>query len=80
MLGQMMKQPLTIPSLIAHADRWHGDTEIVSRLTEGGMHRQGWRDAHARSRRLAKALAALGVARGDRVATLAWNNHRHVET
>src|SRR5262245_45130814 len=79
MLGQMMKLPLTIPSLIRHADRWHGDTEIVSRLTEGGIHRYDWREAHQRSRRLAKALAALGVKPGDRVGTLAWNNHRHLE-
>ena len=80
MLGQMMKLPLSIPALIRHADRWHGDTEIVSRLTEGGIHRYDWREAHQRSRRLAKALRALGVQPGDRVGTLAWNNHRHLET
>ena len=79
MLGQMMRMPLTISSLIRHADRWHGDTEIVSRLTEGGIHRYDWRAAHARARRLAKAMGALGVGRGHRVATLAWNNHRHLE-
>ena len=37
MLGQMMQMPLTISSLIRHADRYHGDTQIVSRLTEGGI-------------------------------------------
>src|SRR6185436_3434097 len=79
MLGQMMKMPLAIPSLIRHADRWHGDTEIVSRLPEGGIHRQDWSETHRRARRLASALTGLGVAPGDRVATLAWNTHRHIE-
>jgi 3-(methylthio)propionyl---CoA ligase len=79
MNGLMMQMPLTIPSLIEHADRWHPTTEIVSRLPEGGTHRYGWRDAHARARRLANALAALGVKPGARVGTLAWNSHRHLE-
>jgi acyl-CoA synthetase (AMP-forming)/AMP-acid ligase II len=79
MLGQMMKLPLAIPSLIRHADRWHGMTEIVTRLPEGGIHRQTWSETHRRARRLASALGGLGIAPGDRVATLAWNTHRHVE-
>jgi acyl-CoA synthetase (AMP-forming)/AMP-acid ligase II len=79
MNGRMMKLPLTITSLIEHAERWHGATEVVSRLPEGVIHRYGWRDAHRRSRQLAHALAAMGLASGDRVATLAWNTHRHLE-
>jgi len=79
MLGQMMTLPLTIPSLIAHAERWHGDTEIVSRLATGAVHRYDWRAAHRRSRALAGALTARGMVAGDRVATLAWNSHRHLE-
>jgi fatty-acyl-CoA synthase len=79
MHGLMMNMPLMISSLIRHADRHHGDTEIVTRLTEGGFHRYTYTDAHRRSRQLANALAALGVAPGDRIGTLAWNNHRHFE-
>jgi fatty-acyl-CoA synthase len=79
MLGQMMSKPLLTSSLIRHADRWHGDTEIVSRRTEGGIHRYTYREAHRRSRQLANALKALGVGVGTRVATLAWNNFRHFE-
>src|SRR5262245_38558178 len=79
LLGRMMQLPLTVSSLIRHADRWHGDTEIVSRLVEGGIHRYDWREAHQRSRKLAKALAVLGVKPGERVATLAWNTFRHLE-
>jgi fatty-acyl-CoA synthase len=79
MLGLMMDWPLMVSSLIEHADRYHGEREIVTRTIEGPIHRYTYRDAHARSRRLANALARLGVAPGDRVGTLAWNTHRHFE-
>jgi fatty-acyl-CoA synthase len=77
--GQMMDQPLLISSLIAHADRCHGDTEIVSRTVEGPIHRYTYADAHKRARSLAQALARLGVKPGDRIGTLAWNGYRHLE-
>jgi 3-(methylthio)propionyl---CoA ligase len=80
MLGQMMNMPLLISSLIRHASAYHGDTEIVSRLTEGGIHRYTYADAHQRSRQLANALIKLGVAPGARIGTLAWNGFRHFET
>lgn len=79
MLGLMMNWPLMISSLIRHADRWHGDAEIVSRTVEGPIHRYTYRDAHTRARRLANALARLGIAAGDCVGTLAWNGYRHFE-
>jgi acyl-CoA synthetase (AMP-forming)/AMP-acid ligase II len=79
MQGLMMDVPLMISSLIRHADLYHGDTEIVSRTVEGPIHRYTYRDAHARARRLARALSRLGVATGDRVGTLAWNGYRHFE-
>ncbi|ASK36133.1 long-chain fatty acid--CoA ligase [Alcanivorax sp. N3-2A] len=79
MLGQMMQQPLLISAQIAHAARYHGDGEIVSVDTEGGLHRTRWSEIERRSRRLASALTGLGLKQSDRVATLAWNNHRHLE-
>jgi fatty-acyl-CoA synthase len=79
MHGLMMNMPLMISSLIQHADQFHGDTEIVTRLTEGGIHRYTYAAAHRRMRKLANALLALGVKPGDRVGTIAWNNHRHFE-
>ena len=79
MNGLMMDMPLLISDLIRHADRHHGDTEIVSKRVEGDFHRYTYREAHTRSRRLAKALAKLGVKMQDRVATLAWNGYRHFE-
>ena len=79
MNGLMMQQPLLISSLLVHAERHHGDQEIVSRRVEGDIHRCTYRDLASRSRRMAKAIAALGVKPGDRVATLAWNGYRHME-
>jgi 3-(methylthio)propionyl---CoA ligase len=79
MNGLMMQQPLLISSLLVHAERHHGDQEVVSRRVEGDIHRCTYRDLAARSRRMAKAIAALGVKSGERVATLAWNGHRHME-
>ncbi len=78
-LGQMMQQPLLISSLIVHAERHHGEQEIVSRRVEGDIHRETFRELAARSRRVANALAGLGVKPGERVATLAWNGYRHME-
>ena len=77
--GLMMRTPLLISSLITHADRHHGDAEIVSRRVEGDVHRTTYRELHRRSRQLANALDGLGLRSGDRVATLAWNGYRHME-
>ena len=68
--GLMMQMPLLISSLIEHADRHHGDAEIVSRRVEGDVHRTTYRELHRRARQMANALAGLGIARGERVATL----------
>jgi len=86
MQGLMMDSPLLITDLIRHADRHHGDVEIVSKTVEGpdadgsgALHRYSYRQAHTRARRLARALKALGVNGSDRIATLAWNGYRHFE-
>jgi fatty-acyl-CoA synthase len=77
--GNMMQMPLLISALLRHADSYHGDTAIVSRLGPGQVHRYTYRDAHRRARQLANALGSLGIARSSRVGTLAWNTHRHFE-
>src|SRR5713101_9064329 len=79
MHGLMMDMPLLISGLIAHADRHHGDAEIVSKTVDGSVHRYTYSDAHARAQKLANALQRLGVQPGERVATLAWNHSRHLE-
>jgi fatty-acyl-CoA synthase len=77
--GQMMNQPLLVSSLLRHAERHHGEQEVVSRRVEGGVHCYTYRDLAARARKMAKAMLALGMAPGDRVATLAWSSYRHME-
>ncbi|BDR10111.1 long-chain-fatty-acid--CoA ligase [Comamonas testosteroni] len=79
MLGLMQSQPLLISSLIEFAARNHADGEIVSRRVEGDIHRYTYKDLAARSRQLANKLDAMGLAQGDRVASLAWNGYRHME-
>ena len=79
MLGLMMDWPLTLPSILEHAALYHPDREVVARTVEGPIHRYGYGEALARTKRLANALLALGVKPGDRVATLAWSTHRHFE-
>ena len=79
MLGLMQNQPLLISSLMEFAERHHSDAEIVSRRVEGDIHRYTYKDAARRSRQVANALDTLGLAFGDRVATLAWNGYRHFE-
>jgi 3-(methylthio)propionyl---CoA ligase len=79
MLGLMQDQPLLISQLIEFAARHHHDAQIVSRRVEGDVHRYTYREAAARSRRVANALDRLKLGFSDRVATLAWNGHRHFE-
>jgi acyl-CoA synthetase (AMP-forming)/AMP-acid ligase II len=79
MLALMMDRPLTLPSILEHAALYHPDRKVVTRTVEGPIHRYGYADALRRSKQMAKALLALGVKPGDRVATLAWSTHRHFE-
>jgi fatty-acyl-CoA synthase len=79
MQGLMMDAPLLVSSLIEHAARVHGDTSIVARTPEGGIHRTTYAEVHRRAKQLARALARLGVRGGDRVGSLAWNTHHHFE-
>ena len=71
MKGLMQNQPLLLSSLLRHADRFHGDTEIVSRTAEGPIHRETYNDDARRARKLADALRQFGVRQSDSVGTLA---------
>ncbi|WOE30491.1 MULTISPECIES: long-chain fatty acid--CoA ligase [unclassified Acinetobacter] len=80
MTGNMMFQPLLISSLIEHASTYHSDTAIISKNTDGTMCHSNWGSIARNAKRFANVLAALGLNMHDRVATIAWNNHRHLET
>src|SRR5690606_19858449 len=79
MHGLMMDTQLSISSFIKHAEQVHGGSRIVSRKPEGGILRYTYADAAKRARQAANVLKQLGVKHQDRVATLAWNTHRHYE-
>jgi 3-(methylthio)propionyl---CoA ligase len=79
MLGLMQQQPLLLSSIIRHAARWHNNGQIISRMSETLVHRTNYATIERRSRRLAGRLRQLGAKQGERLATLAWNNYRHLE-
>jgi fatty-acyl-CoA synthase len=78
MQGLMMDYPLTLPHILERAGKLYGRKEIASK-TPCGMHRYAYADFHRRAHRLAHALSGLGLNPGDRVGTLCWNSHRHLE-
>ncbi|MGY4225101.1 acyl-CoA synthetase (AMP-forming)/AMP-acid ligase II [Bradyrhizobium sp. USDA 4503] len=75
----MMDAPLLVSSILRHAEAYHSTTEIVSRTTEGPIHRYSYADLAGRSKQVANALQKIGLRQGDRVGTLAWNGYRHME-
>ncbi|MDE0951894.1 MAG: long-chain-fatty-acid--CoA ligase [Halioglobus sp.] len=80
MNGLMMRQQLSISSIVEHAERVNGNAEIVSVTADNPRHRYTYQQAFARARKLADGISTWGLAQGDRIATLAWNDYRHFET
>jgi fatty-acyl-CoA synthase len=74
-----MDYPLTLTAIMQRAETLFGSTEIVSELPDKTPFRYTYRDMVARAKMLAIALGKLGVQPGERVATLCWNHHRHLE-
>ncbi len=79
MFGTMMQFPLTLTHILERAERLFGAVEVVSRLPDKSIYRSTYGDVCRGARALAAALAASGVSRGDRVATLMWNHVWHLE-
>ncbi len=79
MNGLMMNTPLLISSIAEHAAKFHGDREIVSVTGDNPCHRCTIGEAISRAKQLANALGKLGLKQGDRIATIAWNDYRHLE-
>jgi fatty-acyl-CoA synthase len=75
----MMTLPLTINEIMSYAARHHGDAEVVSITADEGVNRSSYATVFERANQLAHALRELGLEHGDRIATLAWNDHRHLE-
>lgn len=69
---------LTLLSMLVRAETLFPKKEVVSRAS-GQLFRYTYKDFAERTRRLSSALQALGAKRGDRIATFAWNDHRHLE-
>jgi fatty-acyl-CoA synthase len=80
MLGQMQDWPLLVHKIIDHAAQYHADREVVTRSLEGPIVRTNYRTIAGRAHQLAKALVKAGIKPGDRVATMAWNSGRHLES
>ncbi|MHB2167887.1 long-chain-fatty-acid--CoA ligase [Alsobacter sp. R-9] len=80
MLGLMQDWPLLIHRIIDHAASQHGRRTVVSRSVEGPLHEISYIDVRRRALQLAKRLERDGIRIGDRVATLAWNTWRHLES
>ena len=79
MHGLMMDTPLLISSIVENADINFHNREIVSVTADESLHRYTYKDCFRRVRKLANALEKLGLSHGDRVATMAWNDYRHLE-
>src|SRR5262249_8886553 len=80
MLGLMQDWPLLIHRIIDHAATYHAGRPIISRSIEGPIHTTTYADIRGRAKKVAQRLARDGVRPGDRVATLAWNTWRHLES
>ena len=79
MRSTMMQVPLSLNHFLERAGTLFGGSEIVSRLPDKSLRRQTYGDFYRRTRSLAAALRALGLEKGERVATLCWNHHAHLE-
>ncbi|MEB2317637.1 MAG: long-chain fatty acid--CoA ligase [Pseudomonadota bacterium] len=75
----MQQRPLSLNDFLERAGTVFPEQELVSRLPDKSLVRHSYRDFHQRTRRLAAGLLAAGLKKGDRVATLCWNHHAHLE-
>jgi fatty-acyl-CoA synthase len=80
MLGLMSDFPLLLHRIIDHAAKFHGERKVITRSVEGPIVETNYAQIRARSLQVAQRLDRDGIKLGDRVATLAWNTWRHLET
>ena len=75
----MMQTPLLLNDLLKRAETYYAHKEIISRTSDTMTHRLTYGEWGKRTRKLAHALTKLGMKRGDKIASFAWNQHRHLE-
>jgi len=80
MLGLMQDWPLLCHRIIDHAAAHHGGRQVISRSVEGPIHTTTYGEIRARALKVAQRLTRDGIGAGDRVATMAWNTGRHLES
>ena len=79
MQSTMMREPLSTNHFLERAGKLFPTGQIVSRLPDKSLVSHTYADFYRRSRQLAAGLQALGISKGERVATLCWNHHVHLE-
>ncbi len=79
MRSTMMQDPLSLNGLLERAGHLFPESRIVSRLPDKSLRHHTYAEYYTRTRQLAAALQGLGLKKGDRVATLCWNHHAHLE-
>ena len=80
MRGLMQDWPMLLHRIIDHAAKFHGDRKVITRSIEGPIVETNYKQIRARALKVAQRLDKDGIKLGDRVATLAWNTWRHLET
>src|SRR5699024_444434 len=74
----LMDYPLTIGAMMERAEKFFPKKEVISQ-THDQLHRLTYKQIGRRTRQLMSVLDKAGVQPGERVGTLAWNTHRHLE-
>ena len=77
--GLNMDRQLLVSGLIEYAGRNHSTTDVIATDSSGVVHRTNWSAIRSRAQQVSAALLGEGISPGDRVATIAWNDHRHLE-
>lgn len=78
--GQMQPAPLLIATILNYAAAAHATREIVSReIDSDRLWRYDYGGLARRSAQAANMLSDAGIVSGDRISSLAWNTHRHLE-
>src|SRR4051812_46241935 len=80
MLGLMQDWPLLLHRIIDHAAKYHGERKVITRSVEGPIVETNYAQIRRRALQVAKRLEKDGIKFGDRVATMAWNTARHLES